>query len=405
MCNDKKRTYGIELEGYTDENIRGNHIGQGWKVIEDGSLNDGTDECCDCDGRGHNECYRCDGRGNVDCDDCCGSGEVPCGECDCTGYIECHHCDGEGGSWVSDDEGDEDWVECEHCEGNKTLDCNDCNGSGYTTCETCDGDGEIECESCDGNGSYECESCDGRGSHGDGEYYGVECVSGILTEGDYEPINHIFDYIERYDWTIEDDCGTHVHIGGDDLNEKDLSKLYILANILEPAIYGSLPSNRINGTYAKHTQRDMAEYLIGKGEDITLQQLADYYYGYSVRLNGHFQKYDSARYYGLNLNSWFYRKTIEFRYFEGAINREKANNWIELCIKLVDFAKYTTFEQLMVIGKDFYLIDNLQELLDKTEELLGLEYNIGAYSNYAYQESKHNVASQFRDTHIITRAV
>jgi hypothetical protein len=400
------RTYGIELEGYTDENIRGNWV-RGWNLTDDGSLTDGMEECDYCDGSGERECSECWGSGSHECGDCAGSGEVPCEDCDCTGEIECDNCDGYG----TLDDGEEE-CDCPKCDGSGKLDCNTCDTNGYVSCETCDGKGQYDCDTCDGDGHYECGDCDGRGSFGDdSDGYGVECVSGINTEGDYESIDRIFDYINGYSWSTNDDCGTHVHIGADDLQATDLSKLAILGNIVEPFIYGISPSERIEGTYAKMVKRDMVEYFIAKGDEITFQEVADNYYGYSVRLNGSFQKYDGARYYGINLHSYFYRRnksdgaTVEFRYFEGCDSREQAKAWIDLCIKLVDFAKHTTFEQLKVIGLDFSSVDNIQDYIVRVKELLGLEYNFTSYSNYGFTHSKRNIASQLRTTHIITRAV
>lgn len=405
------RTYGIELEGYTPDSIRGNRV-NGWSLIHDGSLNDGrescdycegsgnrTYDCDDCCGHGHNECYNCDGYGDIECSDCCGGGEVPCDKCDCTGVIK-------------NDDGEE--VECDCCEGSQYVTCSTCDGNGRNDCNRCDGSGDIECDNCSGEGYYsdECNECYGSGYNGDEEEgCGVECVSGILNEGEYESIDTIFDYITRHDWSVNSDCGTHVHVGADDLEATDLSKLYLLQNIIEPFIYGISPDDRFEGTYAKMTKREVADSFMRIGSEIDMQMVADYYYGYSVRLDGSFQKYDGARYYGLNLHSWYYRNrkngspTVEFRYFEGCGNRDEAKAWIDLCIKLVDFAKHSTFEQLLVIGRELYLVDNLKEYIAKVKELLGLEYNFVAQSTWAFQESKHNVASVFRDTHVITRAV
>lgn len=411
MCKTNLRTYGIELEGYTSENIRDNFV-LGWKLIGDGSLSDGREdcdycngegsrehECPECSGSGRYECYHCEGYGDIECSDCASCGEVPCGDCDCTGKI------------MNDDGEEED---CACCEGSGYVTCSTCEGNGRYDCDRCEGSGNVECEDCDGEGwvQGECDECGGSGYYGDGDGgYGVECVSGINTEGNYDSIDTIFDYINRHDWIVNEDCGTHVHIGASDLTEQDLSRLYILQNIIEPFIFGISPSERIDGTYSKKTDRDIADTFMRLGDDIELQQIANSYYGYSVRLGGSFQKYDGARYFGLNLHSWFYRRskcdgsTIEFRYFEGCDNREQAKAWIDLCVKLVDFAKHVTFEQLRVIGSEFFMIEDLTEYIAKVKELLSLEYNFRPYSNYAYDKAKNNIASCFRNTHVISRAV
>lgn len=419
MCNNHEqnkglkvlRTYGIELEGYTPDSIRGNYV-RGWNLISDGSLNDGRSECgcCEgsgtreydcqeCGGNGNHECYHCDGYGDVECSDCCGGGEVPCDNCDCTGYVE-------------DEYGEK--VDCPVCDGSQYIECSTCEGNGRNNCEVCDGEGNIECDDCGGQGYYndECNECYGSGYDGDdSEGAGVECVSGVLNEGEYDDIDRIFDYIHNHDWFVNDDCGTHVHIGASDLSPIDLAKLAILQNIIEPMIFGTLNEYRMETNYCKKTNREMVEKYIAKGDEITLQEVADFYYGWNVNLEGSFGKYDGARYYGLNLHSYFYRQykngspTVEFRYFEGCDDSEKAKAWIELCIKLVDFAKYTTIEQLLVIGREFYQVDELSKYIVKVKELLDLDYYYTPYSNWSFDESKRNMASYFRNTHIITRAV
>jgi hypothetical protein len=404
VCENHKRTYGIELEGYTDENIRGNYVSN-WKLTEDGSLDDDSQECEDCNGEGtrNYECGCCYGNGEIQCDDCEGSSEVPCSNCDCTGRADCGYCDGYG----TYDNGDKEVV-CLHCLGEGKVDCEKCEASGYVSCETCEGSGNVQCVNCEGNGNVrdDCSECNGNGYTGESrDRYGVECVSGICDEGDYESLDRIFDYIEGYSWSVNEDCGTHVHIGASDLSAEELSRLYILANLVEPMIYGTLPSDRINGTYCKMTSPLTVDYLINVGSQVTMQQVADIYFGYSVNLRGSFQKYDSSRYYGLNLNSYFFRKTVEFRYFEGCDDIDMAKAWIDMCIKIVDFAKYSTFEQLMTIGRELFLTHTISGYIAKVKEILGVEYDFPTSNFYSYDLSKNNIAGSFRSTSDISRAV
>lgn len=433
MCKNHVRTYGIELEGYTSENIRGNWV-TGWDLVSDGSLDDGAEECeycngngtrereCqECYGSGDYECGDCEGYGDNECETCNGNGEVLCGKCDGYGEIDCLTCNGDG--TYETDCGEildcinclgKGKITCDDCECSEYVECPNCEGNGRIDCEACSSNGRIDCEECSGNGYFdsECEECGGSGEYGDSDSgYGVECVSGIIDEGEYDSIDKIFNYIENYNWFVNGDCGTHVHIGASDLDEIDLSKLYILQNIIEPFIYGISPSDRIDGTFAKRTNTDMVNKLIRIGDSISLQEIANMYYGYSVNVNGCFDKYDRARYYGLNLHSWFYRRqkgsgsTIEFRYFEGCDDKEQAKAWIDLCVKLVDFAKYTTFKQLMVIGSEFNSVGSLTDYIAKVKELLDLGYNFTPYSAYAYDIAKRNIANCFNSTTAINRAV
>jgi hypothetical protein len=406
MCENHKRTYGIELEGYTNENIRENYV-KGWDLIDDGSLEDESDYCDHCDdGSNREDCDSCGGEGNISCD-YCESGRVDCEDCRSNGEIECGSCNGSGGYYNDED----DWIDCDNCEGNGKVECQVCEGYGHSDCSECNGYGYERCFDCDGDGyiGVRCSHCDGTGNVQ--EQYGVECVSGVCTEGDYDSIDRIFDYIQGYGWHTKSDCGTHIHVGASDLSAQDLSKLAILMNIVEPMIYATLPFDRISGTYAKKIREEMVEYFIEKGEDITLEDLANTYYRESINIDGYFSKYDDKRYYGLNLHSYFYRRsrsetpTIEFRYFDGAEYESKTKAWIDLCIKLVDFAKYTSFEQLIVIGKDIYQSYDSTEYIAKVKTLLGLEYDFDLISQMAYREARVNVAYIFTETTEQSQAV
>jgi hypothetical protein len=148
----------------------------------------------------------------------------------------------------------------------------------------------------------------------------------------------------------------------------------------------------------------MVEHLIELGETVTTSQIGTAYYGYTIDPDD-LEKYDDARYYGLNLHSYFYRGTVEFRYFEGTDSREQAKGLVELCIKLVDFAKYTSFEQLTYIAQELYSLDSLRLSLEKVNTLLDLNYELSGGNANNYRKSMSRVATQLRRTTQITEAV
>jgi hypothetical protein len=78
-------------------------------------------------------------------------------------------------------------------------------------------------------------------------------------------------------------------------------------------------------------------------------------------------KYNDARYHGLNLHARVYLGTIEFRYHSGTNNPTKIKNWITICQSIV--------EKGIALGK---VMDEAPEDWDSktykfmTEEDLGL---------------------------------
>ena len=47
-------------------------------------------------------------------------------------------------------------------------------------------------------------------------------------------------------------------------------------------------------------------------------------------------KYNEARYCGLNLHSRYYHGSIEFRLHSGTINKKKIVNWISICNIIIE---------------------------------------------------------------------
>ena len=57
-------------------------------------------------------------------------------------------------------------------------------------------------------------------------------------------------------------------------------------------------------------------------------------------------KYNDKRYYGLNLHSYFFRRTLEVRYHSATFNYDKIANWIWFHLFVVDFVSGKGLAQL-----------------------------------------------------------
>lgn len=62
-----------------------------------------------------------------------------------------------------------------------------------------------------------------------------------------------------------------------------------------------------------------------------MQELSAAWYGYQ---NTRPTRYDSSRYHGLNLNSLFFRGTIEFRYFNSTLHAGEVKAYVPLGLAL-----------------------------------------------------------------------
>ena len=57
-----------------------------------------------------------------------------------------------------------------------------------------------------------------------------------------------------------------------------------------------------------------------------------WYRGLGSSISGSTSHYNSTRYHGLNLHSYFYRGTVEFRLFNASLNCSKIQAYIMLCL-------------------------------------------------------------------------
>lgn len=138
-------------------------------------------------------------------------------------------------------------------------------------------------------------------------------------------------------------AGIHVHIDTTGMGPADIAAVARVYTKFEDVLYRIASSGwqRMRGgarQYAKPLEDQQVTRLArAKTED----QLLRAYYGSADANARRRAQYhgDHARYYGLNLHSWFYRKTIEFRIFNSSLNPERIQGYIAICVALVQDAR------------------------------------------------------------------
>lgn len=66
-------------------------------------------------------------------------------------------------------------------------------------------------------------------------------------------------------------------------------------------------------------------------------------------------KYNGARYTGLNIHSFFYRGTIEFRHHSGTVNADKAKNWGMICAAIIEYAAKFSMRDIKALPDDSWI--------------------------------------------------
>ena len=209
--------------------------------------------------------------------------------------------------------------------------------------------------------------------------HGVELVSPILSgmEGLVEVFNafQFLNAIEGID--IDESCGMHVHHGVDPgtYNCKELQQLVHIVHHYEDLFYLLIPGNRKNAETCRPIEIDVKGFLdvcdgdFG-GRDCRIKEL-----WYSIQnrydANGSANaRYDRTRYHGLNLHSYWYRSTIEFRYHSSLLKEiDEAIQWIIFTQFLIELSRDH--------APDIYYYPEANKWLKTIYEI---------YTEYGYQE-------------------
>lgn len=183
--------------------------------------------------------------------------------------------------------------------------------------------------------------------------------------GDYwvSQVEDICDGLASAKAWVNNRAGCHTHVDARDFGYLKLAQFLRLWGCVEPAVYQMLPVNRRNSTYCEYWAMRYLKSIHGvdtvaTANNITDERklvvlyrkaiLQDLYKAYSketvLKVRG--SKQTGARYRGLNLHSWFYRGTIEFRMPPGTVYPENIKNWGIMLANLLDLAAYRTPEEI-----------------------------------------------------------
>ena len=343
---------------------------------------------CDCPDCAHTDAYIAPGYqthlgdcGRVVCDDCWDVSGLVCDWCNSRflrsddGMIDdacatlCSACANDALQCVCCDAYIDSDRESSHSVNDDTL-CNECFYQSYTYCHGCQQPAAHDaiCPDCE----YCIECCDCPRSR---THIPDDVPYGVLTIGIEIEVNDL-SYAQRREveshyWEIVSDsscgleikspvlhernfsqelrallsdikadgrppidrrCGVHVHIGAQDMSWQDLRKVMALWAQLEEWIYDRLAPSRRNGIMCPPTDWLASRILACDSQ----HEMDDIIYG--GRVPRKHEKYDDARYFGINCHSYYYRGTIEFRAHQASLNARKISYWVDFLCRLCHYA-------------------------------------------------------------------
>ena len=158
-------------------------------------------------------------------------------------------------------------------------------------------------------------------------YRGIEIVSPPSTN--FDELEIVCKVLKNIKAKTNDSCGLHVHHDIHELKRQQILRIYNFYNKYEKLIDLMHSESRRDNRYAKPVS-----YIIDKVNGCqTKTELLKNIAGQGVT-----RYYDDCRYYKLNLRSFLYYGTIEFRQSASTINFDEIASWITFTHKITDRA-------------------------------------------------------------------
>lgn len=168
------------------------------------------------------------------------------------------------------------------------------------------------------------------GSLSDRNYSG-EIVSPILGYHDLDLLQAVVQAVCQAGARADYSTGIHIHVDGSQFDVRTLLNLVNFVHKQERLLEHVLQiTDRRLGRYCRPINSAFMERLAAR-RPTTMAELNQAWYG---ARNTHPDRHHGSRYHGLNLNSLFYRKTIEFRYFNGSVDADEVKAYIQLVLAL-----------------------------------------------------------------------
>jgi len=165
--------------------------------------------------------------------------------------------------------------------------------------------------------------------------------------------------LQESEVTVTNACGLHVHVDASDISQYDLRKLMIYWVCIEPSMFELVSKTRYGNDYCKIAGRAFAQLMTNSAKtknsqnETWNQRVSKFLYEGATKetVAQKREKYHSSRYYAINLHSYFFRKTIEFRLHEARIEPYILLHWPILCGSIIDFVQKQTEKDLLGLAQ------------------------------------------------------
>jgi len=147
-------------------------------------------------------------------------------------------------------------------------------------------------------------------------------------------VKKLLDLLKENDYKVEPCCAVHCHVDAKDYQHKDLRRFMLFMHDYEPTIFSMLRHPCSGGAQrlSSSTTRDAIK------KTRKLSTLKTVVYG-TRYCDPPTSKWSNIRYRGLNLHSYFFRGTVEFRYLGATIYYNEISNFARMCVHAAEYGK------------------------------------------------------------------
>lgn len=164
--------------------------------------------------------------------------------------------------------------------------------------------------------------------------YRVEFVTPPLNYEDIELLQSIIRKLKESGAKSHKSCGIHIHVDGANHNAQSLRRLINFMTSRQDLIYEALEigdrayhwCHKLNSSLLNEMKKDK-NLSKDRAEQIWYSSAND---GYTGGINH--EHYNSTRYHGVNLHSYFSKGTVEFRLFNSTLHAGKIKAYIQFCL-------------------------------------------------------------------------
>ncbi len=164
------------------------------------------------------------------------------------------------------------------------------------------------------------------------DYEGIEMVSSP-SSGDilYQQIRDLSEWAIEHDALVNSSCGLHVHFDSTNLDYRQVAYIAIVYKEFEPYLKSMMPPSRQDSRWCKEFPMSVDNLLSIHSEEMLVQE-----YYESMDCNPSIEKYNDARYCGLNIHSRYFHGSLEFRLHSGTLNPTKIRNWVRILNAIIE---------------------------------------------------------------------